>query len=141
MNKGRVLIGGLLAGLVLNVAEYVFNEVIMKARWEAAMAEMDMPEMTGGDIGILVGMGFLTGILLVWLYAAVRPRLGAGPMTAVKVGLAAWFLLSFWPFVWNMLMPMYPADLMRIGLIWSLFELPIVTVIGAWIYKEHTTVM
>jgi hypothetical protein len=35
---------------------------------------------------------FLCGIVLLWLYASIRPRYGAGAKTAVIAGLALWFI-------------------------------------------------
>lgn len=136
MNVKRIIVGGLFAGLVINIGEYVLNGVILKDRWDAAMAELELPVMTGGDIGVLVVMSFLTGIGLVWLYAAIRPRFGAGAKTALIAGFFAWLLLSVWPFVWNNLVPVYPSNLAMIGLVWGFFQYPIATFLGAWLYKE-----
>ena len=36
--------------------------------------------------------GFLVGILAIWLYAAIRPRYGAGSKTALYAGAAVWGL-------------------------------------------------
>jgi hypothetical protein len=36
--------------------------------------------------------GFLCGIVLVWLYASIRPRYGPGPKTAVIAGLTIWLI-------------------------------------------------
>ncbi len=49
-----------------------------------------MPE-GGGVILVWMLWGFAWGIAAVWLYAAIRPRYGAGAGTAVRAGLAAWF--------------------------------------------------
>jgi hypothetical protein len=34
--------------------------------------------------------GFLVGIFAVWLYAAIRPRYGDGPKTALCAGAVVW---------------------------------------------------
>jgi hypothetical protein len=141
MNVGRILAGGLFAGLVMNIGEYVLNEIVLKEKWEAAMADMGMEPMTGATIGVLVVVTFVIGIALVWLYAAMRPRFGAGPKTAIIAGFFTWLLLSGMPFVWNQLVPVYPSDLMMVGLVWSFFELPIAAFAGAWAYKEKTPIM
>ena len=52
-----------------------------------------MTTPTGSDIGIFVAMTFVLGILLVWLYAAIRSRYGPGPKAAVVAGLFGWVLL------------------------------------------------
>ena len=141
MNVGRILTGGLLAGLVMNIGEYVLNGIVLKEKWDAAMADMGMEPMTGATIGVLVVVTFVLGIAFVWLYAAMRPRFGAGPRTALIAGFFAWLLLSGMPFVWNQLVPVYPSSLVMVGLVWSFFEIPIATLIGAWIYKEKAPIM
>ena len=42
MNTGRIIGAGLLAGLVLNIGEYVLNGIILAPQWEAAMAEQGL---------------------------------------------------------------------------------------------------
>ena len=48
---------------------------------------------------------FLIGLFAGWLYAAIRPRYGAGPKTALCAGLFVWFLgyllTSVTPFLLN----------------------------------------
>ena len=39
---------------------------------------------------MFLAWGFLVGIFAVWLYAAIRPRYGAGPKTALCAGAAVW---------------------------------------------------
>jgi hypothetical protein len=76
------------------------------------------PEGAGTMIAYVV-FNLVLGIALVWLCAAVRPRFGPGPKTAVITGLAAWF-----------------TNLVVIILIWEFFEVPIATLAGAWLYQE-----
>jgi len=52
--------------------------------------------------------GLVVGLLTVWLYAALCPRLGAGPKTAVIAGLFVWalvFALGVMPIVFTHLVP------------------------------------
>jgi hypothetical protein len=137
INWSRVIVGGLVAGVVLNVGEWLLNGVILKSKMDAAMAEMGMEPLTGSDIGIFVAMTFVLGILLVWLYAAIRPRYGPGPKAAILSGFVGWiFLYVFW-FVYNLAWQLFPQDLVTTSTIWGFFELPIGTVIGAWLYREE----
>jgi hypothetical protein len=46
--------------------------------------------MSGGIIAARVVTSFIVGILLVWIYAAIRPRFGPGMRTATKAGLVVW---------------------------------------------------
>ena len=44
----------------------------------------------------MIAMTSALGIAAVWLYAAIRPRYGAGPRTAVIAGLAVWVMADLW---------------------------------------------
>src|SRR6059036_2704431 len=95
-NRLRVVLGGLLAGVVINVVEFITNGVILKDTWAQSMQSLGKPaEISAGAIVMFNIWGFLLGIAAIWLYAAIRPRYGAGPSTAVRAGLAAWGLAVF----------------------------------------------
>jgi hypothetical protein len=79
---------------------------------------------------------FLLGIALVWFYAAVRPRFGPGPKTAVITGLAVWFVVWLLGFGGTMIGGLFPTNLVVTIVIWELFEVPIATLAGAWLYQE-----
>ncbi|MBC8647371.1 MAG: hypothetical protein H7X85_09430, partial [Thermoanaerobaculia bacterium] len=40
INWGRVILGGIVAGIVINISEYVLNELVMKDKWQAAMTAL-----------------------------------------------------------------------------------------------------
>ena len=90
----------------------------------------------GGVIGVFVLLGFLIGIVLVWLYAAVRPRLGPGPKTAGIMGVAVWFFIYPGAIVGFVSMGLLPANLAVLGLVWGLVELVLAALAGGWLYKE-----
>src|SRR5215472_12200620 len=94
-NRGRVLLGGMLAGVVINVVEYVTNGLVLKQAWAQAMQALGKPsELSGAAILTFNIWGFLLGIAAVWLYAAIRPRYGQGVGTATRAALAAWVLVA-----------------------------------------------
>jgi hypothetical protein len=136
INVTRVLLGGLLAGLVLNVGEGVLNELVLGEQWSAFMAESGMDEFGAWQIASFVVITFLFGIVLIWMYAAIRPRFGPGPKTAIIAGLAMWavaWLLIGASFITA---GTFPAGLMIITIVWGLFEVPIAAAAGAWLYRE-----
>jgi hypothetical protein len=137
INFGRVILGGIVAGIVINISEAILNAVVMAKDFEAAMVALGKPAaMTPQMLMVWLIYGFVLGILLVWLYAAIRPRYGPGAGTAVRAGLAVWFLNSFLVAVGFANMGLFPARLLAIGTVWGLFELVIAAVLGAWLYKE-----
>jgi hypothetical protein len=137
INLGRVVLGGLLASVVLLVFEFVLNGPIVGDQWTAAMESLNRTAPEGAGVMIAyVLWNFLLGIALVWLYAAVRPRFGPGPKTAVITGLAVWFVVWFLGFGGTVIGGLYPTNLVAIIVIWELFEVPIATLAGAWFYQE-----
>lgn len=136
INAGRVLLGGLLAGLVINVGEFILNEPLLGDQWAFLMESMGLEAPSGATIGVFVVEGFLLGIVAVWLYAAIRPRFGAGVKTAVLAGLAVWLLAIFYQTVALVASAIIPFDLAAYVIVWDLVEIPLATVAGAWIYQE-----
>lgn len=136
INWGRVLAGGLLAGVVLNVVDFVLHGVILGDRWNEAMAALGKPAMTGGTIFWFVLFDFGLGIFLVWLYAAIRPRYGVGPRTAAIAGFSVWVLLGVLLAMAEAPMGLFPTNLYVVSSVVSLFVLPLAAVAGAWLYKE-----
>jgi hypothetical protein len=120
----------------MNIGEFVLNEPILGAQWEAAMAALNLSAPAGSAIAIFVVAGFILGIAMVWTYAAIRPRMGAGPKTAICAGLLVWFFVYLWPSSGFLAMGIFPANLVLISVVWGFFEVPIAAVAGAWLYQE-----
>jgi hypothetical protein len=141
INLQKVIVGGLIAGVVLNVIDYVVFNILLKDQMAAAMAALNRPPISGGQIGWFVFLDFVAGVFLVWLYAAVRPRFGAGPATATKAGVAAWFVgnLLVTGFMWPM--AIWPHSVMVVTTLIGLAEWSLATVIGAKFYTEGAPTM
>ena len=133
INWGRVLIGGLVAGAVLDVGRYLVNGVLLRERWAEAVKGMPTDMASGIQIGIV---GFLAGVFIVWLYASIRPRYGAGPKTAVLAGAAVWLLGYLLAWGTPMAMHLLPSDLVMTGIGAGLINLIIAALAGAAVYKE-----
>ena len=69
--------------------------------------------------------------------AGVRPRFGAGPGTAVRAGIIAWFAIGLLPtlFLWPAELP-YPHNMTIIMMVVYLVEAPLAAVVGAKFYTE-----
>ena len=136
INMGRVILGGLLAGVIINIGEFFLNMVILGTRWEEALKALNRPPFSGEVIAFFVLLAFALGIFAVWVYAAIRPRYGAGPLTAICAGLIVWALASLYPTGGALPMGLFPRHLLLYTTAWELFELPIATLAGAWLYRE-----
>jgi hypothetical protein len=139
INWGRVFLGGLLAGVVINVGEFLFHAVIFKEQVAAMMRSIGKDPaavMSGNAIVVWNILGFLAGIAAVWLYAAIRPRFGAGAKTAAIAGIGFWVIYRVLGAVAEMNMGMSSSSMIVTGLVWGLVEMIIATIAGAWLYKE-----
>lgn len=136
INFGRVLLGGVLAGLIINLGELVLNFFVVGERYQALVSELGLQPAPSGP-AVFVLFGFLNGIVLLWLYAAIRTRFGAGPRTALLAGAAVWFLAWLWPGISIALfLGGFPGDLLLLSLVWSLVEVLLAALAGAAIYTE-----
>ena len=89
MNMARVIGGGLAAGFVMNVIDMATGFTILMDGGKANLTRLGLdPDSMDTMAGILpwVLADFLSGILLAFAYAAMRPRFGAGPLTALISG-------------------------------------------------------
>ena len=138
INGIRVLLGGLIAGVVLNVFWFAAWGPLVGPSLRAALLALGRPmQETVGVTVLLVVLGFLVGILAIWLYAAIRPRYGAGPGTAVLAGVAAGVLFGVFPDVaWGLTLRLIPARVWVEDAVIALVAIVIATLLGAWIYKE-----
>ena len=135
INLSRVILGGILAGIVVNVSEFLLHDVVMKAQDAEVMKSLGktMPE-GGGVIAVWLVWGFAWGIAAVWLYSAMRPRFGPGPGTAARTGVAAWFFCCLLMSVAMANIGLFPLS--GLELVWTLVQSVVAVVVGAWIYKE-----
>ena len=136
INTKGVVLGGLLAGLIIDVSESILNIPVLGTQMEEAMKARNVPPIGTAPIIVFLIGGFILGLILVWLYAAIRPRLGAGPKTAIKAGLVLWFLAYFWPSLGSGLTGLVPMKLLSIGVVWGLVEVIVAALAGGAIYKE-----
>ena len=66
INMGRVVVGGLVAGLLINVSEFVLNAVVLVNDMKAAMAALNRPPIDNSMIVWFVLLAFGIGIMAVW---------------------------------------------------------------------------
>jgi len=135
INWNRVLLGGLLAGIIIDTFEFVTNGIVLASQWEAAMRALGRP-MSGSALIAFAIMGFVSGITAVLLYAAARPLLGPGAKTAALTGFVFWIIGCALPNLGFSAMGFLPKRLLLIGAIVSLVEIIFASIAGAWLYME-----
>jgi len=137
INFGRVVLGGLLAGLVLNIGEWLLNvKVLASQMHEFSIKHNFPPEPPGNAIAVAVGLTFVMGIVLVLGYACIRTRLGPGIKTALIAGLFAWFGVYFYCGTINSVFMGLSSRTIIFLLVWGLVQYSLGAIAGAWLYKE-----
>ena len=91
VNFVRVILGGLLSGLVLNIGEFLLNEVIFVKQMEETAARLHIQRPGTTFIAVATMLTFVLGIIIVLVYALIRTRVGPGPKSAILAGLVGWF--------------------------------------------------
>jgi hypothetical protein len=136
INFGRVILGGLVAGLIINIGEFLLNEVVFKQQMEEMARRLNVQTPGGSFIAIAVLITFLLGIVIVLTYALIRPRLGAGPKTAIVAGLICWFCIYVYSGILNSMFFGLGSTLVVMGIAWGLAEYLLGALAGGWLYKE-----
>lgn len=139
INLGRVILGGVVAGIIIDIFESVLNSWYLAGQWHSVMASLNRPAMDNMNaIALFWILGLIMGIAAVWTYAAIRPRFGEGPGTAFVAALLVWIvgyvLADAAPFVSGI----FPVSLVLPMIVVGLVEIIVATIAGAYLYKEGT---
>lgn len=142
INTSRVIVGGLAAGVVMNVIGGMVNGMLlgprMTAEMDAAAPGLAAKMSMGTTIGVNVLTEFVIGILIVWLYAAMRPRFGPGMRTAVYAALVPWICGLFFYSGWLLTGMMTSASYVIVSIV-ALINVIAGAAVGGWLYREVTS--
>src|SRR5215469_2315437 len=136
INLGRVILGGIVAGIIIDIIEYVLNAIVLADRWNAIVSAHNLPQFSMSAIIAFNIIGLVTGIAAVWTYAAIRPRFGEGPGTAFIAALLIWVVAYLLPDAGNAVLGLYTKSITLILVGVGLAEIVVATVVGAFIYRE-----
>ena len=136
MNYARVLLGGLLAGLILNIGEFLLNGKVLAKQMGEMFSKCGIPQPAPSAFVILIVITFVLGIVIVCIYAAIRPRFGPGVKTAIVAGVIAWFCVYLYNNVVGAALGFVPGNILVLALVWGLVEYCVGAMAGAWLYKE-----
>jgi hypothetical protein len=141
INTGKVVAGGLLAGVVANAVDFVTNNYVLAPDWQAwaTAHNIDPAVLTSGSVaGTWIVLDFVFGLMLVWTYAAMRPRFGPGIRTALLASLVIYLAPTLVLFGFTMMNMMSMAMFVK-GSCAAIVSTFGGGVAGASIYKEEGT--
>jgi hypothetical protein len=140
INAQKVIVGGIAAGIVMNVLGFLGQGMLLGARMNAEMDAvvpgLSQRMMTGASIAINVLTQLVIGVLLVWLYAAMRPRFGPGFKTAAYAALVIWLCGLLFYSGWYLTGMMLASTYVFVSLV-ALVTLLAGAYVGGMLYKEE----
>jgi len=105
------------------------------ADFNAAVPGNKILAPSAGLAAFLFALNLIGGFWAMWLYAAIRPRYGAGAKTATLVGFAWWAITSLADATWGSF-GFVPVRALWPVMAISLPELMVAALVGAWLYRE-----
>ncbi|MDP9122812.1 MAG: hypothetical protein M3O15_15815 [Acidobacteriota bacterium] len=137
IDTGRVALAGLAAGLVVNVVDFVVNVPLLGKQWADATRALGV-KLEDVNVTSAVGwiaMDLIAGLFMAWLYAAIRPRYGAGAKTGLSAGFVTWLIIhvALGSLVWNGL---YPLSLIVASAAGALVAMLAGGYVAGWLYRE-----
>lgn len=135
INLGRVVIGGLAAGVLLNCVDAFVGLVLIPDEMGRLITHLNLdPEHANNPVPWIV-VDFIYGITIAFAYAAMRPRFGAGPKTGVIAGLTLWFAISLIIFGFHA-MGIFGPTLFITNFIAQGISAALAGMLAGWLYKE-----
>jgi hypothetical protein len=135
INWSRIFLGGLVAGIVIDIVEIAANN-LLASDLTATLKVIGRQPPSGAVIASFSVLGLVTGITSVWIYAAIRPRYGAGARTAAIAAMGVWVIGYALPYAYNVAHGVLPFRLsVVLGLV-GLVEIIVACIAGAAVYKE-----
>jgi hypothetical protein len=139
INLLRLLLSGGVAGVVLTMITGIANACILNGdfkNWATGMGNHLHPPVQPVQMCFWVLMCLIDGMVGVWIYAGMRPRLGVGPKTALLAGLSVWttgrLCVAFDMFA----LGVFPWQLLTGQSILGLVSILPGVLTGAWIYRK-----
>jgi len=93
INVNRLIMGGVIGGIAMLAIEFFVHAMLLRdeylilAEWGTIRTEDNLRGALLHHMSVII-----SGIPLAFLYVLARDKVGAGPGTAIKVGVLAWMI-------------------------------------------------
>ena len=134
INWSRVILCGVLTGVVWTVLSAISTWYV-GADFNSAVPGNKILAPSAGLAAFLLSVNLAGGIWAMWLYAAIRPRYGAGAKTAVVAGFSWWVVSTLADATWGSFGLVPVKALLPVSAV-SLPEMIVAALVGAWLYRE-----
>ncbi len=135
INWGRVFVCGLMTGVIWYLVSAISLALVGRDFIETVLGGRSAVR---AGLWLFVAVDLAMGVWAIGLYAAIRPRYGAGAKTAVVAGFAWWFIKSLQSAKWAGLGLVLLPTKVVIGPLVGTLAAAVVAVAGAWFYEERS---
>jgi hypothetical protein len=94
VNSGKVVVGGLVAGIVANLLDYLFQGLLLKPDFEMMRQRLNLDPVAANNPVPWIIVDFILGFLLIITYVGFRTRWGPGPKTAIYAGVVVFVSIA-----------------------------------------------
>ncbi|MBV8772449.1 MAG: hypothetical protein JO166_08995 [Deltaproteobacteria bacterium] len=138
INVNRLLIGGVLAGLICFIGDGFIHGALLAERWAGVMTALGRQSTDFGrqHPGYFAAYDLLKGLIAVAIYAGIRPRFGPGAATALIAAVAVWLLVIPIPLLGLSPMEFFSAGFAATWAAYGIIPVVVATLAGAWLYRE-----
>lgn len=141
MNKikvGRLLVSGLITLFSFVVLELIVEKLIGSRLFGFAYddwyADLIIPQWALINYVLNITFALVNSIVLMWLYAALRPMFGVGVRTAIITSAFAYTFVATYA-INQANLGIVPTWIAAIELGYLVIELPLALQVGAWFYE------
>lgn len=139
INFGRVMLAGFVAALVFFFVEIVLEGFVYLffGLCESKIFKEFLGYLPSGTLYHILNIVifFTICILIMWVYAAIRPRFMSNARAAIVTSLVFWLLVFL--FLANFVnVGIFPLKAALLSLGFNLIELPIGILVGSLLYKD-----
>lgn len=141
VNWSRVIVGGLLWAAVYSIVGGLGLLLFLGREFMLGLERLGRPLELNSDSLVFLGIfGVLFtvawGIVSIWFYAAIRPRYGPGPKTAVIAAIGVWLLSIAAPLSHLGAFGIASPRFVALDLPTELVAIVAATLVGSWKYSE-----
>lgn len=138
INYARVLVGGLVAGVVANACDLVINMFLMADDMTQMAQRLGLNQdlLNSPTVAISwIVVDFIWATLIVWTYASIRPRFGPGPKTAIIAGFIPFAAVTMILYGFAQ-MGIFTMPVFIKGTLLSAVTTSVTSLVGGWMYRE-----
>jgi len=138
INFNRLLIGGVVAGIICFVGDGFVHGMLLADRWTGVMTALGRQagDMGRRHPGYFATYDLFKGLVAVAIYVGIRPRFGPGIGTALIAAVTVWLLVIPIPLLGLLPMEFFSAGFAATWAAYGIIPIVVGTLAGAWLYRE-----